>query len=188
MNESIFFAEDGNLKEKIEIPDYFILFNLQKKYSLDAKELEQSFEDWMLQLHPDLFAATMNSQKTLSLKYSAILKHARDTLINPFQRAIYFCGLIYKTPAEKDFTQPQDFLIEMLEIRERLEQPDAPIKEKELIEKLKKEQQNLITELNEDFEIFNKSKNKQEHFDKLTKKIGKIKYYINISEKIQSLS
>ena len=134
MDENTFFTKDGNLKEKIEIPDYFILFNLQKKYSLDAKELEQSFEDWMLQLHPDLFATALNSQKTLSLKYSAILKQAKDILSNPFQRAIYLCGLIYKTPVEKDFTQPQDFLLEMLEIRERLEQPDALIQEKKLIE------------------------------------------------------
>ena len=64
MDENTFFTKDGNLKEKIEIPDYFILFNLQKKYSLDAKELEQSFEDWMLQLHPDLFVtAHRNSEK-----------------------------------------------------------------------------------------------------------------------------
>ena len=41
MDENTFFTKDGNLKEKIEIPDYFILFNLQKKYSLDAKELEK---------------------------------------------------------------------------------------------------------------------------------------------------
>ena len=90
MDENTFFTKDGNLKEKIEIPDYFILFNLQKKYSLDAKELEQSFEDWMLQLHPDLFATALNSQKTLSLKYSAILKQAKDILSNPFQRAKSF--------------------------------------------------------------------------------------------------
>ena len=146
MDENTFFTKDGNLKEKIEIPDYFILFNLQKKYSLDAKELEQSFEDWMLQLHPDLFVyCSRIRRKTLSLKYSAILKQAKDILSNPFQRAIYLCGLIYKTPAEKDFTQPQDFLLEMLEIRERLEQPDALIQEKKLIVHSKSDLQQILT-------------------------------------------
>ena len=171
MDENTFFTKDGNLKEKIEIPDYFILFNLQKKYSLDAKELEQSFEDWMLQLHPDLFATALNSQKTLSLKYSAILKQAKDILSNPFQRAIYLCGLIYKTPAEKDFTQPQDFLLEMLEIRERLEQPDALIQEKKLIEQLKKEQQILTEELQSDFEKSSKKKTKRNCLKKSQKKV-----------------
>ena len=188
MDENTFFTKDGNLKEKIEIPDYFILFNLQKKYSLTLEKLEQSFEDWMLQLHPDLFVTAIETQKNLSLKYSAILKQAKDILSNPFQRAIYLCGLVYKTPAEKDFTQPQDFLLEMLEIRERLEQPDALIQEKKLIEQLKKEQQILTEELQSDFEKLQQEENKTELFEKITKKIGKIKYYINISEKIQSLS
>ena len=118
--------------------------------------------------------SSIETQKNLSLKYSAILKQAKDILSNPFQRAIYLCGLIYKTPAEKDFTQPQDFLLEMLEIRERLEQPDALIQEKKL-EQLKKEQPE---ELQSDFEKLQQEENKTELFEKITKKIGKIKYYI----------
>ncbi len=188
MDENIFFAEDGNLREKVEIPDHFSLFNLPKKYSLDKVKLELSFENWILQLHPDLFATAKETQKKISLKYSAILKHAKDTLSNPFQRAIYLCGLIYKTPAEKDFTQPQDFLLEMLEIREKLEQPNALTEEKELIEELKKEQQNLTKELNQDFEMLQQAENKAECFEKIAQKIGKIKYYTNISEKTQSFT
>ena len=184
--QNIFFEAEGVLKHNPEIPDHFALFSIPKAFLIDLKNLEEVFEKYLFQLHPDFFSTESESQKTLSLKFSAIIKQAKDELNNPFTRAVYLLKTIYQSPSEQNLKQPQDFLMQMLEVREDLENKDA-IENKEFILKLQKDYQNLLKELAKDFDEFIAAGNKQELFLPLAKKIGKIKYYINIQEKIDSL-
>ena len=185
---NIFFEANNNLKLSAILPDYFSLFELEKTYQIDLIALEESFENYIFQLHPDFFANATEQQKKLSLKYSAIIKQAKDTLTNPYTRAIYLCNLFYQVPSEKELKQSQDFLIEILEVREKIENSETLETQKELIVDLKKEYQKLQKELQTDFKYFiNNDNNKKDLFFALAQKIGKIKYYKNIEDQLEIL-
>lgn len=183
---NIFFKPDGSLKENITLPDYFSLFQLKIAYFVNLTALENSFEEYILELHPDFFANASSSQKTLSLKYSAIVKQAKDEIANPYTRAIYLCKYLHKTPKEEELKQPQNFLLKMLEVRELIETPNALKTQKKLIFQLKTEYQELQKKLQELFDKFIKSENKKDLFLPLSQAIGKIKYYKNIAEQLES--
>ncbi len=185
--ESIFFEANGQLKSNPNIPDNFALFGLAKTFNIDLELLEVAFEERIFTLHPDFFTNAPKSQKFLSLKFSAILKQAKDEIANSFSRAVLLCKLLYRSPLEKDFTQPQDFLIFMLEVRESLVASQVLTKQKDLIIKLRQQHKDLLRGLAVDFELFAAAKNKSDLFCALTQKIGKIQYYKNIEEQIESL-
>lgn len=186
--EDLFFLKEGILKENIDLPNHFLLFNLPQKYLIDFTLLEQSFENILFQLHPDLFAVATESQKNLSLKYSTHIKKAKEELLHPFKRAIYLCKLLYKIPTDKELKQTQFFLLETLKIQERLEKIENTEAEKKLIAKLKKDQQQLLSELSKNFDLLKQSDNKEDLFKQISQKIGKIKYYCNIIDKINSMA
>ena len=176
----IFFTEDGNLKANLKLPNHFELFSLKVSYAIDLAVLETRFEELLLQLHPDLFSTASNSQKSLSLQYSALLKCARDVLAYPFQRAIYLCELLYKKPTEPDLKQPQDFLIEMLEVQENLAELTDETEKTKLLQIITAKKEQLLAELIPDFNKLAEGKNKAGDFQTIATKIGKIKYYHNI--------
>lgn len=184
---NIFFEADGSLKLDPKIPDNFSLFGFHKSYKIDLQKLENAFEEYIFQLHPDFFSTSSQLQKTLSLKFSSVIKQAKDELADPFARAIYLCKLCKRAPQELDLQQPQNFLIETLEIREKLENSDALKTQKNLISKIQKEYSNLLEQLTVDFEYFIDSQNKEDLFATLSQRIGKIKYYKNIELQITSL-
>jgi molecular chaperone HscB len=185
--DDIFFEQSGDLKANPEIPDHFTLFALRQNFRIDAQVLEASFEDYIFRLHPDFFSQGSAEQKRLSLKFSAIIKQAKDELANPFTRAIYLCKLLGKNLQESDLQQPQDFLMEMLEVREKLETAEALTKETDLIKKLKEETCDLLEQIASDFDKLIGAENKEPFFSSLAQRIGKIKYYKNIEEQITSL-
>ena len=62
--------------------NYFELFNMEVKTNIDHKNLDQKYNTYQKQFHPDNFVYSTNYEKKLSLKYISYINEAYKTLKN----------------------------------------------------------------------------------------------------------
>ncbi len=100
----------------------FELFALPATFDIDRKALDVAFRTQQTQTHPDKFAAATDVERRAAEQRSALLNDAYKTLRDPVLRAAY----LIETRAginvfdERNTRMPADFLIEQMELRERL--------------------------------------------------------------------
>src|ERR1700745_1841701 len=70
--------------------DYFAVFGLPRKLSIDLSSLEQKFLQLSWKLHPDNFVNASERERELSLKKSSQLNDAYRALRDPLARVEYF--------------------------------------------------------------------------------------------------
>lgn len=107
-------------------PDYFDIFEIPRKLTVDAKELEARFYSLSRQLHPDLFSRKSARERDYSLEATAILNDAYRTLRDPVARAMYVLkreGLDIGEQGTKDV--PPELLEEVFELNMALEEMRA---------------------------------------------------------------
>ncbi len=105
--------------------DYFAVFDLPPTYSLDHNELKAQYLALQKQFHPDRFAGEPEAIQRLAIHRAAYLNQAYDTLKSPLKRAVYMvqcalqdCGDDFD-PNTQIHNDPE-FLMEQMELRERL--------------------------------------------------------------------
>lgn len=105
--------------------NYFELFELPVRFTLDLQVLGERFRALQQQFHPDRFAGTSEQEQRIAVQYSALVNQAYTALRNPLQRSLYLLELTGMT-AEDVAAQKVDggFLMEQLELREKLETID----------------------------------------------------------------
>ena len=102
--------------------DYFQLFGLPKTFALDSSALGERFRQLQRQLHPDLFASKPQYEQRIAVQYSAYVNQAYTTLRKPLSRAFYLLELAGKTAEEVSGEKVDGgFLIEQMDLREKLE-------------------------------------------------------------------
>ena len=113
----------------MSIPDfqrnYFQLFDLPVTFALDQTKLGARYRQLQRELHPDRYAGASAHEQRLAVQYSSLINEAYATLRKPLPRAIYLletAGMSAETVAAK----PVDggFLIQQMELREKLEEMD----------------------------------------------------------------
>jgi molecular chaperone HscB len=109
-----------------EQPDHFALFSLERRFPLDEAALERSYLELSRLLHPDRQVALKSDEplarrQARALALSASMNQAYATLKDPTKRAEYLLKLLGGKTADQDKRTPQDFLAEMLELREEVE-------------------------------------------------------------------
>ena len=117
------FREPANL-------DHFALFGLPRRYALDEPAFEKAYLELSRLLHPDRQVAAkspepLRARQSRALALSAGMNAAYATLKSPHKRAEYLLKLLGGPSAEKDKRTPPDFLVEMMERREALEEAKA---------------------------------------------------------------
>jgi molecular chaperone HscB len=101
---------------------YFSLFNLPAKFTIDARSLDTAYRAAQAQTHPDKFAAAPDAERRRAEQHSALINDAYKTLKDPVLRAAY----LIKTQSaidvfdERNTKMPVDFLVQQMEIREEL--------------------------------------------------------------------
>jgi molecular chaperone HscB len=116
----------------------FELFSLQPKFRLDTEALNASFLKLQMLTHPDRFAAGTDSEKRLSLQLTTRINEAYQRLKEPLSRGKYLCELFGASiNAETNTAMPHGFLIEQMQWREALDEPqvDVPALQKEVTTK-----------------------------------------------------
>lgn len=106
--------------------DYFEFFEIPRKLTIDAKDLETRFYALSRQLHPDLYSRKSAREREYSLEATAILNDAYRTLRDPIARAQYVLrleGFDVGEQGTKDV--PAELLEEVFELNMALEEMRA---------------------------------------------------------------
>lgn len=101
---------------------YFQLFDLPEKFEIDTAALGERFRQLQRELHPDRYASAAAHEQRVAVQYSALVNQAYATLGKPLSRALYLLELAGMEQAEISAQQIDGgFLIEQMELREKLE-------------------------------------------------------------------
>jgi molecular chaperone HscB len=102
--------------------NHFELFGIAPAFALDPERLERSYRDIQSNVHPDRFARAGDAERLASMQMTTRVNEAYRTLRSPVLRAAYLLGLNgVDLGLETDTAMPREFLMEQMELRERLE-------------------------------------------------------------------
>ncbi|TAK09507.1 MAG: Fe-S protein assembly co-chaperone HscB [Candidatus Manganitrophaceae bacterium] len=133
----------GTLQRIPEGIDYFTLFGLGPRLSLDSARLEATFYELSRKFHPDFYQKKSSEEQAISLENSAVLNKAYRVLRDPVQRVEYLVRWV-EGGSTVDAEAPADLFDEILELQELLESiketPDHPDQRGRRLDALKGEQ------------------------------------------------
>jgi molecular chaperone HscB len=130
---------------------HFELFGLAPAFALDVARLEVAYRDIQSKVHPDRFAHAGDAERRASMQMTTRVNEAYRTLKSPVQRARYLLELNgVDVGFETNTAMPREFLLQQMEIRERLEEArdaaaldlfrkDLEVQEKELQKQIENE-------------------------------------------------
>lgn len=100
--------------------DYFRLLGMPRRYDLDVDALRRRYLSLHRQAHPDFHTGEGDEARALSLEVASGLNNAYRTLIEPVSRAEYLMQLLGGKSSAQDKSVPDDFLGEVMVLREEL--------------------------------------------------------------------
>jgi len=103
---------------------YFEFYNIPESFHPDVAHLKKKFYEFSKQYHPDFFAGESDEKQQEILELSTINNKAWQTLSDPAKRLEY---ILRQHELLVDGAKPQlpsDFLMEMMDINERLMEVD----------------------------------------------------------------
>jgi len=101
--------------------DYFTLFGIPQRYEIDTVMLASRFRKLQHTVHPDKFANASDLERRLSVQQSARINEAYQILKNPLRRAQYMLELGGIDMSDNTSAMDSGFLMQQIELRERLE-------------------------------------------------------------------
>ncbi len=133
------------------IPDfkqnYFQLFDMPVQFVLDQTQLGARYRQLQGELHPDRYAGAADHQQRVAVQYSALVNAAYATLREPLDRALYLLELTGMDRGEISSQQIDGgFLIEQMELREKLESIDGLVDPDTALD-------HLVTEISGDIKV-----------------------------------
>ncbi len=103
--------------------NHFELFGLTPAYALDLDRLDRAYRDIQSKVHPDRFAHAGDAERRASMQMTTQVNEAYRTLKSPVRRASYLLELNgVDTGFETNTAMPPEFLLEQMELREKLEE------------------------------------------------------------------
>lgn len=106
--------------------NYFEFYGLSEAYDLDLGQLADRHLELQKRLHPDRFAHLSDQERRLSAQYTAYLNEGYATLRSPLLRAQYLLKLRgIDTHNESSASIDPMFLMQQMELRERVEEASS---------------------------------------------------------------
>ena len=99
---------------------FFALFDLPVSFDVDLNELSARFREAQRAVHPDKFASAPEAERRLSMQLAARVNEAYRVLKNPLLRGRYLLELQGVDLDDADTAFDGAFLMEQMELRERL--------------------------------------------------------------------
>jgi len=101
--------------------NYFDIFSLPKRYTLDRAALDARYRDLQRSVHPDRFASASDQQRRISMQQATRINEAYQVLRDPLQRGRYLLELRGVTLDDRQGAhQAPAFLMQQMELRESL--------------------------------------------------------------------
>ena len=110
----------GSCNSIKQIMNYFEIFGIPIQLKVDKYELPKKFFELSRKFHPDFYANTTPSEQNKALEITANLNKAFKTFQNPDETIKYVLQLKSLLEEEEKYQLPPDFLMEVLEINEKL--------------------------------------------------------------------
>ena len=106
--------------------NYFELFNLPTRFSIDLSALDQQYRKLQSAVHPDRFATAPAAERLHSIQLATQTNEAYRTLKDPTARARYLLQINgVDTEEESNTAMPAEFLVLQMEWREAIEDARA---------------------------------------------------------------
>lgn len=99
---------------------FFALFDLPVSFDVDLSALSARFREAQRAAHPDKFANASEPERRLSVQMAARINEAYRTLKDPLSRGRYLLELQGVDLNDADTAFDSAFLMEQMELRERL--------------------------------------------------------------------
>lgn len=132
--------------------NYFELFALPVSFQIDLTLLSSHYLELQKKLHPDRHAHLSDRERRLSEQYTAFLNEALTTLKAPLLRAQYLLKLQgLDVEGESSVTIDSMFLMQQMELRERLEEIPGQVEPFDELDELLEEVGRALSELRRDF-------------------------------------
>ncbi len=100
--------------------NYFELYGLPEHFNIDLQILKKKFLELSRKYHPDFHTLSDTVEQDRILELSTLNNTAYNTLKDPTKRTEYILTLNGLLGQEKEDAVPQDFLMEMMDINEKL--------------------------------------------------------------------
>jgi molecular chaperone HscB len=107
--------------------DHFARLGMERAFDIDLAELERRYLFLARSLHPDQYAQRKPEERAIAEQVSAQLNDSYRALKDPVRRAEYLLKLAGGPDREADKRTPKEFLVEILELNETLEEAEAAI-------------------------------------------------------------
>ena len=102
--------------------DHFERLGLPRRFSVDPASVEREYLARSRAVHPDFHQLGSSAEQKASLDQTAALNEAYLALKDPFRRAEYLLTLLGGPTAQAEKNLDQNFLMDMLDMRERIEE------------------------------------------------------------------
>ncbi|GJQ79926.1 hypothetical protein Trydic_g18370 [Trypoxylus dichotomus] len=179
-NVSDLFCESCHtIQNPHERSNYFKVFNLDVTYDVNQRNLANSYRKMQSVLHPDKFSNKSDIEKEISAEYSSLVNKAYKTLQTPINRAIHLLSLNNEIISEDNKSDNPEFLMEIMELNEEIDQANSHEKLKLLEEKNNLALDECSKEVSKYFKDGDISKAKEA--------VIRMKYYNAISKRINDL-
>ncbi|KAJ6634528.1 Iron-sulfur cluster co-chaperone protein HscB [Pseudolycoriella hygida] len=133
LKESFFCSSCGSLREVNDNYNYFELFGITEKFHVDQSELTKKFREYQSVLHPDKFGNKNETEQNLSAAISSLVNKAYKALSTPIKRAEYILKLKGITIPEENNVVDKEFLFEIMERNEEVEDANSAADLKNLL-------------------------------------------------------
>ncbi|NSL56806.1 Fe-S protein assembly co-chaperone HscB [Uliginosibacterium aquaticum] len=116
--------------------EYFSLFGLPERYTLDSAQLEAAYRNVQAQVHPDRFAHRPEAERRVAMQWATLANEAFRTLKSPLNRARYLLERRgHAVEAERNTGMSHAFLMQQMEWREAAEEASGDAAELQRLQK-----------------------------------------------------
>jgi molecular chaperone HscB len=103
-------------------PDYFAVFSLPRRLTIDLSDLEQRYYALARALHPDLFHDRPRAEQAASLRMTALVNRAYGALKDPVARGLYWLELHGESLGRDNERVPPALAARVFEVQEQLDE------------------------------------------------------------------
>ncbi len=132
--------------------NYFELFDLAEGFDVDQEDLASKYRAFQNTLHPDRFTGKSDQEQRISVRHTAFVNEAYSVLKSDLKRAHYLIRLHdAEFDADTEMSRDAEFLVQTMELHERVAGLDQAVALDELASELKQQQSELISRFSDEY-------------------------------------